>query len=112
MNAQQPSKPVDKPDLKLLVVDRATRKPVLQAELRIYSDNGIRCIRPPCNTNGMEWKGTTDKRGYVVIPNRIRQNSMTLTAVGYSHGWELNRESRKRSKNFWVISIQADRPRK
>jgi hypothetical protein len=99
-----------KPDLKLLLLDKRTRKPIMRTAVKIYSDNGIRCIKAPGPTNGIEWKGKTDARGYVVVPGQIRQNSMAITAVGYSRGGELTTDSTKRSKDYWVIALKPNKP--
>jgi len=107
--ATQSVEQATKPDLKLLLLDKRTRKPLRLTALEIYSDNGIRCIKAPCPTNGIEWKGKTDARGYVVVPGQIRQNSMTITALGYSRGGELNSDSMKRGKDYWVIALVPDK---
>jgi hypothetical protein len=99
-----------KSDLKLLALDKRTRKPIRLTAVKIYSDNGIRCRTTPCPTNGIEWNGKTDGRGYVLIPSQIRQNSMTITALGYSRGGDLNTDSMKRSKDYWVIALKPDKP--
>ncbi len=93
--------------LRILVIDKATSKPLKNKSVEIYSDNGIRCIQAPCPTNGIEWKGKTDKNGYLVIPNNIRQASMTIELAGYE-AKELNQSARKVSKNRWIISLSRE----
>lgn len=93
--------------LKLLVIDKATKKPLANKSVSIYSDNGIRCIQAPCPTNGKNWKGKTDKHGYLMIPDNIRQASMTIEIAGYEAN-ELNRSARKLGKNSWKIVLARE----
>lgn len=97
----------NKADLRLKVVDGVTRKPIRNTAVEIYSDNGIRCIKAPCPTNGIRWAGRTDARGVVKVPGRVRQRSMTISAVGYG-GKNLTRESKKEAGGVWVIALDAD----
>jgi hypothetical protein len=92
---------------KLKVIDRSSRKPIRNTAIEIYSDNGIRCRKAPCPTNGIKWSGKTDARGIVNIPGRVRQNSMTISATGYS-GKDLLSESKKSAGGVWIIALQAD----
>lgn len=94
-------------NLRILVIDKATNKPLKNKSVEIYSDNGIRCVKAPCPTNGIEWKGKTNKYGYLIIPNNIRQASMTLGIAGYD-AKELNQSARKVSKNKWIISLSRE----
>jgi hypothetical protein len=96
-------------DLKLKVVDKSTKRPIKNTDVEIYSDNGIRCIQAPCPTNGKRWQGKTNAKGVVSIPASLIQNSMTITAVGYSRGKELNRDAKKLGKRSWVILLEHDR---
>ena len=98
-----------KSDLKLKLIDRLTRKPIKNTEVEIYSDNGIRCIRPPCQTNGIKWTGKTDARGVVVVPGKIRQRSMTISADGYNGGKDIIKEAKKnKARGIWIIALDAD----
>ena len=104
----QPVKIIEqKANLKLLIRDKRSGKPLTKKNVKIYSDNGVRCIQAPCPTNGKTWTGKTDKRGYIVVPNEIRQNSMTLSIAGFN-GAELNRSAQKLSKNSWVIALKTE----
>ena len=96
-----------KADLRLKVIDGATKKPISNTVIEIYSDNGIRCIKAPCPTNGIKWAGKTDGRGVVKVPGRVRQRSMTISAVGYG-GKDLTRESKKAAAGVWVIALDVD----
>ena len=70
-------------DLQVRVIDAGTQKALANTDVDVYSDNGIRCIQAPCPTNGMSWRGRTDKHGVVVIPDSVVQYSMTIGAPGY-----------------------------
>lgn len=93
--------------LRILVIDKTTKSPVANKSVEIYSDNGIRCIKAPCPTNGIEWTGKTDKHGYLVIPQNVRQASMHIEIAGYE-AKELNRSARKVNKNSWVIVLARE----
>ena len=93
--------------LKILITDKKTGKSLAHKAVQIYSDNGVRCIQAPCPTNGKNWTGKTDRRGYIIVPNEIRQKSMTLTISGFN-GEELNRSARKLSKDSWVIALKTE----
>lgn len=102
-----------KADLKLKVIDRATKKPIRNTAVEIYSDNGIRCVQAPCPTNGIKWGGTTDAHGVINVPGGVRQFSMTISATGYSGRKDLIRESKKNVGGMWIIALDADgRPRR
>ena len=94
-------------DLRLKVIDGATKKPISNTAVEIYSDNGRRCIKAPCPTNGIKWAGRTDARGVVTIPGKVRQRSMTISAAGYG-GKDLTRESKKAAAGLWVIALDVD----
>ncbi len=97
-----------KSDLRLKVVDKTTKKVIKNTGIEIYSDNGIRCRKAPCPTNGKQWRGRTNARGIVIIPADVIQNSMTITAPGYSGGKDLNREAKKLGKWSWLILLGPD----
>lgn len=98
-----------KADLKLKLIDRLTRKPIKNTNVEIYSDNGVRCIMLPCQTNGIKWTGKTDARGVIVVPGKIRQRSMTISADGYSSGKDIIREAKKnKAGGGWIIALDAD----
>ena len=42
------------------LLDAATAKPIANTDVELWSDNGIRCIKAPCPTDGKQWKGTSD----------------------------------------------------
>jgi hypothetical protein len=80
-------------------------RPLAGAPVEIWSDNGIRCIRAPCPTNGTSWHGRSDARGLVVIPTRVLQASTTLTTPGYEG--DLVEGARPGSHGLWSIRLAA-----
>ncbi len=57
--------------------------PLANTEVRVWSDNGVRCIAPPCPTEGREQLATTDDAGRFVLPPSQVDQSMTLLIEGY-----------------------------
>lgn len=70
-------------ELRLRLVDAESGKPISGVEASIHSDNGIRCIKAPCPTNGRTWKGVSGKDGVVKAPSSALQKENQLTASGY-----------------------------
>jgi hypothetical protein len=66
------------PTVTLRLVDASTAEPASNTPLTLLSDNGIRCARAPCPTNGRAWKGTADARGLVDVPTNMIQASTEL----------------------------------
>jgi len=102
-----PPSPEQKVNLKVRVIDAASSKPIPNTIVEIYSDNGIRCIKAPCPTNGVKWSGKTDHRGVLVVPARVRQATMTISVTGYD-AKDLIAAAQKRGR-VWVISLEARR---
>ena len=50
------------------LLDAVTAKALANADVELWSDNGIRCVKAPCPTDGKQWKGTSDASGRVTIP--------------------------------------------
>ncbi len=95
--------------IRVTVLDSASGKPVAAIEVRIHSDNGVRCITAPCPTNAMDWKGFTDAEGMFKLPKKILQQSTTITATGHSAGKDLGRDASKSKPDEWVIELDPDR---
>lgn len=91
------------------VLDSASGKPIAATEVRIHSDNGVRCIKAPCPTNAMDWNGFTDAEGMFKLPKKIVQQSTTITAAGHSAGKDLGRDASKPKPDEWVIELDPDR---
>lgn len=96
-----------KQEYKVKLIDEATRKPIAQKKVRIYSDNGIRCIKAPCETNGKEWTGKSDADGVIVIKEEFVQNSMTLTAEGYDRGTVIDTKKLRASNEIYTLALRA-----
>ena len=70
-------------DLTVAVTTGERAQPVKNAKVKLFSDNGVRCVRAPCPTNGREWQGATDAKGVVVIPGSMVDRAMSLTVDGF-----------------------------
>ena len=67
----------------LHLVDAQTKSSIDSRAVRVYSDNGVRCVTTPCDTNGREWRGRSDGNGYVFVPRDMLDVSMSLDVDGY-----------------------------
>ena len=107
------AKPVAHPmhdeGLHVTVLDSASGRPLQHFDVRIESDNGIRCIRAPCPTNAVRWTGHTDKKGVVAVPAKVVQSSMSISAAGHTHARNLVRDASKTTPHDWVIALDPDR---
>jgi hypothetical protein len=63
--------------------DWETGAPLGGRELTVYSDNGLRCVKTPCDTGGREWRGRTDQNGAAAIPGDVLQKVHTFSLPGY-----------------------------
>ena len=91
------------PQVRVRLLDAASGRPVTSTAVRLYSDNGIRCVTRPCPTNGMEWRGASDGDGYVVIPTRVLQFE---TSVGTKrHFGDLVEDSAPDGNGGWVVEL-------
>jgi hypothetical protein len=86
--------------LALDVVD-ARGRPYADADVRIFGDSGIRCIRAPCGPGG-QWSGRTDGAGRVVIPAGIVQRTTTLTTAAGT--LDLIARARCRADGTWRVA--------
>lgn len=100
-----PSK-VDKINVKLL--DAFSGQTISNTDVKIYSDNGIRCFTTPCNTEAQEWIGRSDDNGIVSIPSKIINVVTTITATGYKSGRDLNKDSEEIDNDNWSIELDPD----
>jgi hypothetical protein len=96
-------------DLSLRVVDRRKRAPLAHRKVFIYADNGVRCIKAPCNTNGAQWEGKTDAKGNVTVPGQFRLASMSIWAEGYGAPVDLIAAAVRIEPNSWRIALRRDR---
>ena len=83
-NGRQSIRDAKEKELRVQLLDARTTKPIAGTEVKVYSDNGIRCEQPPCPTNGKEWKGRTDAAGYVTIPRTAIQVVANISTSRHS----------------------------
>jgi hypothetical protein len=69
--------------VRVRLLDASTGRPIANADVKLRSDNGVRCIQPPCPTNVRQWTGRTDAAGGVIVPTRILQPVTTINASRY-----------------------------
>lgn len=84
-------------------MDAASARPVVNTEVRVHSDNGIRCVSAPCPTNGKEWKRRTDARGYLIVPRAMLQRETSITTQ--SHTVDLVRDADRAPNQVWVVDV-------
>jgi hypothetical protein len=96
-------------DLSLHVVDRRNRVPLAHRKVFIYADNGVRCIKAPCSTNGAQWEGKTDAKGNVTVPGQFRLASMSIWAEGYGASVDLLHDAVRIKPSSWRIALRRDR---
>lgn|GEM_PF-7127311 len=94
--------------LNIKLLDSVSKRPITDTDVNIYSDNGIRCITVPCNTEGQEWNGKSDDNGVITIPVKLVNTVTTLTATGYGSGKDLTKDSQKKSNSDWVLELDMD----
>jgi len=90
------------------LVDAFSGQPISNTDVRIYSDNGIRCITTPCNTEGQEWLGKSNDQGVILIPSKVINVVTGITATGYKSSRDLSRDAEKLSGNSWLIELDPD----
>ncbi len=69
----------------------------------VYSDNGVRCVTTPCETNGRTWTGALEN-GKIVIPANDVDESMTITVDGYQAA-ELHLRGTLQSNGTWLLQL-------
>ena len=68
----------------VLLLDAASANPMAGVAVEVWSDNGIRCVRNPCPTNGTTWHSKADASGKIHIPRRLFQESMSASTAGFA----------------------------
>jgi len=80
---------------------------IADSEVEVYSDNGIRCTTAPCPTDGRTWRGRSDNRGIVALPNSAVN---AVTHIGTPrHGMVDLSTARRMSSGIWVVRLVRDR---
>ena len=90
------------------LLDAFSGQAISNADVRIYSDNGVRCVTTPCYTEGQEWTGKSDNEGIISIPSKVINEVMTITATGYKSGRDLNEDSEKIDNHNWIMELDPD----
>jgi hypothetical protein len=85
------------------LVDARTGKAIADAEVRVSSDNGIRCIRAPCPTGFKEWNGRSDSSGTLSVPDTAFNADTRFQVQGYEPTASLPREAAKASN--WQVEL-------
>lgn len=108
--ASVPKVPLPKTGIiKVKLLDAFSGQTISNTDVRIYSDNGIRCVTTPCNTEGQEWTGKSDDGGVILIPSKMINTVTTITATGYKSGGDLDKDSEKiDTNNNWLIELDPD----
>jgi len=94
--------------IKAELLDAFSVQAISNTDVKISSDNGMRCFTTPCNTEGQEWTGRSDDDGIISIPSKVINAVTTITATGYKSGRDLNKDSEKIDNNNWLIELDPD----
>jgi hypothetical protein len=90
----------------LRLLDAATAKPLANAEVEMWSDNGIRCIKAPCPTDGKQWKGTSDAAGGVTLPKSALNTTANIKSAAYTG--DLIGDATSDGKGAWNVEMFSD----
>ena len=88
------------------LLDAGTAKPIANTEVVLFSDNGIRCIKAPCPTDGKQWKGTSDADGRVTFPKSALNTTANIKTAAYDG--DLVNDATPDSKGGWNIEMFSD----
>jgi hypothetical protein len=91
--------------VRVKLLDEFSGEVISNSDVKVYSDNGIRCIRAPCPTNGKEWRGRSDDNGYVLIPTNILQRSTDISTPSHRGGKDLIGGSEQDMDGAWVVEL-------
>lgn len=87
-------------------LDATSAQPIADTDIELWSDNGIRCIKAPCPTNGKQWKGKSDADGRIVIPRSALNTSTTLKSDAW-HG-DVIEDASPVAGGSWTIELFAE----
>jgi len=87
----------------VLLLDAKSARPMAGVAVEVWSDNGIRCLRDPCPTNGIAWKSNADAAGKIHIPRRVFQSSLSVTAD--EHFGDLARDAYATPNDGWALDL-------
>lgn len=80
-----------------------TAQPIASTDFELTSDNGIRCIKAPCPTDGKSWKGKSDAKGELVIPHSALNTTASITSASY-HG-DLAGDAAPATSGGWTLEL-------
>jgi hypothetical protein len=89
--------------VRVQLLDVASGRPIANAEVEVSSDNGVRCVQPPCPTNSQQWTGRSDASGQVVIPKTALQAVTTVKTPG--HDGDLIEDSEPAGDGGWAAEL-------
>ena len=84
-------------------VDSRTGSAIANVEVRVSSDNGIRCVRAPCPTDFKTWTGRSDSSGHVSVPATAFSVDPRFQAQGYEAAASLPPEAARAAN--WQIEL-------
>jgi hypothetical protein len=89
--------------VRVKLLDVASARVIANAEVELWSDNGVRCYAAPCRTGDRKWNGRSDSDGYVVIPTTALQVVTSIrTAASYG---DLIEDSAPDGAGGWVAEL-------
>lgn len=95
--------------VRVKLLDEVSGEVISNSNVEVSSDNGIRCIRAPCDNNGKHWRGGSDADGYVVIPTNILQYVTYIWTPSHRKGKDLIGGSELDMDGAWVVELIPDR---
>lgn len=90
------------------LIDADSAKPITDIDVNLYSDNNVRCVTTPCDTNDQKWTGKSDQNGVITISSNFMKLSTTITATGYRSGRDIIKDSEKIDENNLIIELDPD----
>jgi hypothetical protein len=89
--------------VRVRLLDAVSGGPIANAEVELWSDNGIRCVQAPCPTNGQQWSGRSNAAGQVMFPTSALQ---AVTAVKTpDHEGDLIGDSEPANGGGWTAEL-------
>lgn len=89
--------------VRLKLLDAFSGHALVNADVEIFSDSGIRCESSPCDTGAVTWKGKSDANGYVIVPHEtIKQVTSVQTS---SHKGELEQDSERDRSGAQLVEL-------
>jgi hypothetical protein len=92
------------PGVPVRLVDAATGAPIAGHKVHVFSDNGVRCIRAPCDTEASSWDGTSDEHGLITPP--VMRG--TVSSDGYDSGRMLESDTDTGADGQLLLALDPD----